>query len=908
MSDERDDAPELDPCACCDGLSADTPVTIDNLPALPAVRYRTGTYATFKSSMLARLVTAELAPDPFFGPVENPAPPPDVYAGDEFSAALIDAFAVTADVLTFYQERIANESYLRTATERRSVLELARMIGYELKPGVAASVPLKMVLEEPLQLPSSPAASTTPPMPPPLREAPIPTGTKVQSVPKPGETPQTFETIEDIIARPEWNDIRPRMFQAASKTATTLFVSGNIDVKAGDTIVVEGKPYAVKSAKVLDDIERTRVVLQVETAEPIDDVITKNAAQAIQIQLAITRQALLTGTYELDNPAVQNCLITGKWDATDLLLIASLQGWSIDDLERTIRERAEEKRRVTVAVQTFAVRAGIFGHNAPSQVSVKVGNDYVATDVPNNELDADSGTTAAIDLDNVYQGIAADTPIVLMRTKLAEETQPLRKVYTIKQIDALSRVSIAQSARVTRLHLDRSTDLDEFHVRDTTVFAQSTSFDAGDRPVTTVISGLGPIPLDGVFTRLAAGAKIAISGSRADAPELTVSEVPALAAVEIDGQYTYVTFGEALTYAYVRDTVTFSANVADATHGESVEELLGDGDASVSYQQFTLRQPPLTYVSDPAVSGGARSTLEIWVDEVRWTEVASLYGQGPRARVYVTRRTDDGVTRVQFGDGITGARLPTGQANVRAKYRKGIGLGGIVDAQAITLLVSRPLGLMGASNPLPSSGADDPEVLDAARTNAPLTVLTLDRVVSLSDYGDYARGYAGVAKALGTWMRGRERRGVFVTVAGPDGRAITDTAAIETALHTFGDPHVPVRVRSFTLVYFRIYGTVTVNADRDAALVQGDVETVLRTAFSFDERDFGQTVHLSEVVAFIQNVAGVASVTVTKLERSDGAATLPLRANVPFGEITTVEKGAELLLLDRRPLDLVVSR
>ena len=39
----------------------------------------------------------------------------------------------------FYQERIANEGFLRTATERRSILELARLIGYELNPGVAAS-------------------------------------------------------------------------------------------------------------------------------------------------------------------------------------------------------------------------------------------------------------------------------------------------------------------------------------------------------------------------------------------------------------------------------------------------------------------------------------------------------------------------------------------------------------------------------------------------------------------------------------------------------------------------------------------------------------------------------------------------------------------------------------------------
>ena len=54
---------------------------------------------------------------------------------DDLAIALLDAWATVADVLTFYQERIANEGFLRTATERRSVLELARAIGYELEPG-----------------------------------------------------------------------------------------------------------------------------------------------------------------------------------------------------------------------------------------------------------------------------------------------------------------------------------------------------------------------------------------------------------------------------------------------------------------------------------------------------------------------------------------------------------------------------------------------------------------------------------------------------------------------------------------------------------------------------------------------------------------------------------------------------
>ena len=67
---------------------------------------------------------------------------------DDFTLGLIDAVACAADVLTFYQERLANESYLRTATERVSLQEMAKLIGYRLRPGVAAETLLAFALED----------------------------------------------------------------------------------------------------------------------------------------------------------------------------------------------------------------------------------------------------------------------------------------------------------------------------------------------------------------------------------------------------------------------------------------------------------------------------------------------------------------------------------------------------------------------------------------------------------------------------------------------------------------------------------------------------------------------------------------------------------------------------------------
>ena len=93
--------------------------------------------------------------------------------------------------------------------------------------------------------------------------------------------------------------------------------------------------------------------------------------------------------------------------------------------------------------------------------------------------------------------------------------------------------------------------------------------------------------------------------------------------------FTVLTFAQSLAYTYVRHTVTINANVAQSTHGETVEEVLGSGDASQAFQRFTLRQPPLTYVSASTPSG-AQTTLEVRVNDLLWHEVPDLLRPWPR--------------------------------------------------------------------------------------------------------------------------------------------------------------------------------------------------------------------------------------------------------------------------------------
>ena len=280
-----------------------------------------------------------------------------------------------------------------------------------------------------------------------------------------------------------------------------------------------------------------------------------------------------------------------------------------------------------------------------------------------------------------------------------------------------------------------------------------------------------------------------------------------------------------------------------------------------------------------------------------------------RERIFTTELADNGAVTVRFGDGERGARLPSGAQNVKATYRRGIGLEGLVRAGQLTTLLTRPPGLKSAINPLAAEGGDEPESFANAQQNAPLTVLTLDRVVSLEDYENFSRSYAGIAKALATWTWDGRTRGVFITVAGPLGADISTTLAQDLidAIHSAGDPFVPVRVVSYEEAHFRMAAGIKIDPDYETEKVLAAANDALRNAFSFEERQFGQPVVLSEVIALVQALAGVVAVDVNSLYRGTVVKLDDrLEAELPSGGDPDSLGAAELLTLDPAPIELEV--
>ncbi|WP_295386955.1 baseplate J/gp47 family protein [uncultured Thiodictyon sp.] len=340
-------------------------------------------------------------------------------------------------------------------------------------------------------------------------------------------------------------------------------------------------------------------------------------------------------------------------------------------------------------------------------------------------------------------------------------------------------------------------------------------------------------------------------------------------------------------------------NVVPLTRGKGVHaEALGSGNALAIFQEFVLAKSPLTYLP---VGDGYRSTLKIYVDGLAWTEVPSFYAQPPDARVFVTREDAQARTHVLFGDGVNGARLPTGHDNLSADYRYGSGAAAPA-AGTLTVVARPPPGLARLRQPTAAGGGADPDTPDRIRRYAPRSVLTFGRAIAGDDYEAIAAQAPGVArvKAVYDWNAAENRATVSLYVG--DTAAAVQSA--RRALGAAGDPNRPVSVVAATPVAATLSLMLWVAAGRRPEQVAALVSTALtdpdQGPFGARRVRIGEGLYFSRIAQCCLGVAGVVAVTdlCTTLNRPDPATGLSLltpqdapRIGVAAGEFLLVPEG-----------------
>lgn len=915
-------------CDCCTGVIAETPRTIANPPGLRAVGYRVGRHGTFKASMLARLSGADLAALARLR----------TRSDTDFTIALCDATALVLDVLAFYQERLANETFVRTARERRSVLELARLIGYRLAPGVAAGVHLAFTLTE---APGRPAEAALP--------VDIPVGTRVQSEPGPEEKPQTFETVEAIRARPQWNaialqsSVRP---QTWTGRCALWFNGTTLGLRPGDVVLFVCSTPRVKSeaTRVLDrvEVDTRRGLTRVSWAFPLTD--DDGLVEGTGVRAYVFRQRAALFGHNAPDPNLLSDLGT---KLNGLVEVASDGTREWVSQEPGLQELHLDGVHAGVLTGSWIAIADAGGPEGTITGATHLGQVMKAVQTARRDYGLSAKVTHLwIKWKAEPSAISLPTTVVLLQSEelsIAEEPIELPLYGNSAGLarvepDLVAGKALAVTGKRARVRSTMRRAASDFEPSDAAaqVLAHGRSLPLAGAPERLDAEGAHPVSPAELAQLLGDGAvRLRWTLIGPDGAPCTVTcaadrllPAPALdgdedvceivrigehaGAVASDGERTVLAFDRALGHCYDRTRTTINANVARATHGETVSEILGGGDAAGANQRFVLKHAPVTHVSAPTETGCA-STLELRVNDLRWEERSTLYGAGGGERVFATSIDDAGVSSVRFGDGIEGSRLPSGVMNLRATYRKGLGVAGNVRSRAIRTLLSRPLGVAGVLNPEAARGGEDPESLGDARRNAPASVLTLGRAVSVGDYAAFARVFPGIAKAHAVWLPGRAARGIFLTVAGVGGIELDPAddpcRALAGTLRRYGDRLLPLVLRSYRPVTFRLGAGIKPAAGAEPQRVLADVAAALRAAFCYEARELGQPVTRAEVVAAMHGVATVEAVDLQRLYRADpgAAATLEsvLTCAVPRAS-DDPPPAAELLTLVLDPLDLEV--
>ncbi len=829
-------------CGCCSGTTASTPGVVENRPGLSEIAYRSGTHSDFLASMVAGLSSTK---HPALSPLRT-------RDADDPTIALLDAWAVACDVLTFYSERLANESYLRTSTERTSLQELGKLVAYRLSPGVGAETWLAFSLERP---PIAAPVDTPDPgqVPPAVPTAVIlPVGLRVQSIPGPSELPQTFETVEEFEARPEWNAlpvVRTKPHLPVLNRVDAWLAGVGLNLSTGDAILFA-------SADLVNDRWDVRLLTDVEIDPPN--------------QRTYVRWEYGLGSYNPYNlPA----------DAPAAFVLRK--------------------------------RLSVFGHNAPVWAAMNTafrtgywlahplpeGGD--ANEWPSFNAVTSSGGFTYLDLDGAHPDVVRGSWVVVSQ----DTDEFYRELYQVVERSELSRAEFGISGKVTRLKLQG-----EAHAfgtpRDVTVMAVSDPLTVVEAPDDSDVM-TATVVVEGDATGMAKGRSLVLGGSSpGGTPQAEV--VTLLSAANAGNGRTALTLLQSPKSTYDRSTAVVYGNVAHATHGESVSQILGSGDSRQSFQAFGLQQSPLTFV--PAENPrGASSTLKVQVDGVRWTERPSMYGAAPEDRVFVTRDEPDGTVSVVLGDGKLGSRPSSGSNNVRASYRKGIGAGGNVQRGQLSQALDRPLGFKGVTNPLPATGGVDREVEAHARVSIPIPVRTLGRAVSLQDFADFALAFTGIGKASATVLSLRSGQTIVVTVADEDGKP-PPTSTVErlgSEIATEADPNVRVLVLPCRSAAFRLSLKVKVDPARESEVVRTEVRTALRTTYGRAARSLGEPVHRSAVVAVAAAVPGIVAIDLDLLYREGTAASLQKRLVAdPARVVGGQALAAELLAISDTGVDL----
>ncbi|WP_020681053.1 baseplate J/gp47 family protein [Marinobacterium rhizophilum] len=303
-------------------------------------------------------------------------------------------------------------------------------------------------------------------------------------------------------------------------------------------------------------------------------------------------------------------------------------------------------------------------------------------------------------------------------------------------------------------------------------------------------------------------------------------------------------------------------NLVLAGHGESkAPAVLGSGNRILTSQEFLYAKTGIAFVRDAQYDSGVRAAVRVWADDREWSQVDNLRDCESTDTAFQQQLTGDGEMLLRFGDGEHGQRLPSGSSNVRIQARIGNGLAGNLPAGSLSKL-KKPHDLLAAVlQPAAATGGGELEATEALRDNAPASVLTLSRAVSARDFQALAERQSRVwhasARALQNLPGASDRIELVVVPAG--GGNLGDLAShLAKTLEQQACPGISVQVLRYEGLLLELDILLRIDeAAYDPDEVAARVRDTLIAALSLEKARLGAPLYRSRLYQLIESVEGV---------------------------------------------------
>jgi hypothetical protein len=810
------------------------PRVVSNPPGLPAISYRVDDFTGFRRALL-RPLPGEQAISAW-----RPAP------GD-LGLQLLEWWAYLADVLTFYNERYANEDYLRTATQQASIANLVTLLAYQPAPGIAATGTLAVVRNA-----SHPHEALV-----------IPASMSLSSTATPGVPAQTFE----VDARGHFPGVSnvpvtvppDKTLHCDHGLPTEVLLGGRISgVKQGDDLLLVYRQF------VGTDDKWSQV--SVTSVTPATDPATGAINTHIGLDTPNWGPTHATASPP-DSPSATDYRLlrptaaTTPWSNPHVPTGMQVVGPSSTDKNLTSVHLSASVRDISPGDivffqnETDALALGVVIRTSETFWAIPYPGSSSGTDTPSGPIGTPSGPIG-------------------MNPRGAEEDEAFA-------LEATAGTDGGGGAR-------KPPDIPIAH---TVLDLQFASLDSGILATTT--SQAGPTGIALRYGLRDVGMVIGIPATHLTSLSDTVEaayqpRVPGQPAFLQDKTGAGVLVGvhsseNKVAFTHPGDAtkqppstkplpvpLQLLVDLVPVSRGTTVTgEVLGSGNAAIARQSFILAKSPLTYLASGA---GWASTLRVFINQIEWQEVPGFFGQPAEARVFVvTRSPDQSVTTVTFGDGVNGVRLPSGTGNVTANYRYGSGKSSPPAGRLNT--ISEPqVNLASIQNPVAVSGGADPEAPDDVRASAPVAAATFGRAISATDYEYIAAHAPGVSRAAAYWEYDpAEQRTLVKVYVGDDDAA---RAAAIAALAGSEDPSRPVKLATATPIPLSLTCALRLAPGYQAGTVVAAATAALSGPaglFSPGRMGIGQRLYRSAVDAalLVPGVVAVEDLTVTRQPQGD---------------------------------------